>query len=260
MKKQFTKLALSVAFGLALTLTLQSCATPLEKAVNARSKYLIENNSPVTQPPAEGETVLATYDASYSYSKNVKGELSFMDNTALLVGSIARGTTSDNIPTMYHITSPFSTSSATSELLHRYIRAFPNTSIEEVEYLDVRSVEKTGDTKYRIQTHDNSYTDKKGKRHIEKNFDAITTYYFKGVVVKLPPAAQPPQEQYQYPPPQEQYQYPPPQEQYYYPPPQEQYQYPPSQQQYQYPPPQEQYQYPPPQQQYYYPPPQGTMQ
>jgi len=261
MKSPLAKLALSAAFGLALALALQSCATatPLEIAAEARGKYLTKNGSPVTQPPAEDEVVLATYNGSYSISKNVKGKLSFLDNAAQIMGIAMYGTT---VPTIYHLTYPFNSHEATHRLLYRYIREFPNTSIEEVEYLDVRSVEQIGSPEYSTQTHSSSYTDKKGKRHEENNFDAITTYSFKGVVVRLP-KAEPQvqvQEQYQYPPQQEQYQYPPPQEQqgqqYYYPPP------PPQGQQYYYPPPPpqgQQYYYPPPPpqgQQYYYPPPQ----
>jgi len=235
MKNKLNKLALVAVIGFVLTLVLQSCATPLEKAAEARGKKLIANGSPVTQPPTESEIVLATYRGSYSHTRNVKGKLSLLDNAALLIGGIMNN--GNSVPTIYHKTYYFDIGRATSNLLYRYVKEFPNTSIEEVEYLDVRSVTQLGSPEYSIQIHHSSYTDKKGKRHEEDSFDAITNYYFQGIVIRVHPQPQ----QYQYPPPQQQYQYPPPQ-QYQYPPPQ-QYQYPPPQQ-YQYPPPQ-QYQYPP---------------
>jgi len=164
-----TKLGRTLLLLLTAGLTLLSaCMSPLEKAAWKKSYGF--SAAEVIQPPSEDETVVDTVDWYYTETRSCSGK----KPPESIYGQ-----------TRCHATE-FGPWMAARESLRRYAEKFPNTGIDEVKDLYVRSVKQTGATRF-SGNETVSYANSAGKK--EDQYDATTTFSFQGVIVKRKPPA-----------------------------------------------------------------------
>jgi uncharacterized protein (TIGR02145 family) len=158
-----TLLFAAVLAGLTL---LSACSSPLQKAALKRARVIEDNNEAVTRPPLDGETVLDTCTGFYTNDNYLEGaryrNLELYDYT------------------VYHPDPTFKAINAVRYLLERYVKKHPDTRIEELDDLHVRSVKQVG------QPHFSGSWDDNSKEPVLK---LSTRIDFKGVIVKGGPSA-----------------------------------------------------------------------
>jgi len=178
--KWFGVIAIVVVIGFSMV----SCATVAEKEASARMEYLKKDAnemSMLTKPPVAGETVIGTYSGRYSDTNNGMGSTGMTPEVAASIISNVHGRFISIVynagRTKVHPNVKFDPSRAAFNLLVWARDEFPNIDINE---LSVRSIEET-----RSPTFDLSI-DTKVNSSDRYDYTATNTYYFKGVVVRLP--------------------------------------------------------------------------
>jgi len=159
---------LTLTAAVAGLMLMSSCMSPLEKAAWKKSYGFSE--AEVIQPPSEGETVVDTVDWYYTESRTCSGK---RPPSVSIYGE-----------TRCHATG-FGAWMAARISLRRYAEKFPNTGIDEVKDLYVRSVKQTGTT--RFSGNETVGTSTSGKS--EPQFEATTTFSFQALIVKRNPPA-----------------------------------------------------------------------
>jgi hypothetical protein len=174
----------TISIAAIIGFSMTACATEGEKAASARMVSLkndANEMSMLTKPPAEGETVIATYSGRYSDSKNGQGIYGMTPEVVARIISNVQGRFISQVynagKTEVHPNVKFDPSRAAFNLLVWAREEFPNIDINE---LSVRSIEETRSPTFELSI--DTEVNASGKY----NYTATNIYYLKGVVVRLP--------------------------------------------------------------------------